>query len=832
MGTAGRDGGNIVIKAARGKWHFDLEKATNVQLGFRSLTLQGDRPSNAGGVRMNQSRLAMDQVTVDSCGRSGVLLEGIVRGGDVLGHFTDTTLQNNTRAMSITRPGGSVKDHYGAAAVFYGTTQVLGNRGGLGLSGPGFTLHDAKITFRGPAVFKDNIADTEPVSNGGAIYASFYSEINFTAPVTFSGNRAAFGGAIYLHAVRTDTGEGDSVLTATSTVTFENNTATVSNGGAIALGSSRALFDGECTFLQNTAAVAGGAIYASNLSYVALSQPVAFRGNKATTGGGIYMDTDSRFFSKSALQMRHNQAVHDPFGGSMEQQATAVPSKPKGGIESSVSTGVVATASTLTRPGTKLAEANAGLSMLVNRASATQPTEHFRPGCGGALVLSNRVTASFSGLTSFQTNTATTGGAVCALNSQIIIRGPTEFTGNVAGDAGALFITAVSPITATNTVTFADNHATSGSGGAMVTSQNVKGRFTQPVRFKHNSAATGSAGALFAGDGSVLRFDSLVEFHSNSAGTGGAVILLASNTSEIRADDAMHFMNNSAVNAGALLAEYASGSTGALRVKFLLVADNSAERLAGGLAVGCILEVAGHARFVNNIAGESGGALTVLGSATLHKACFISNKAATGAAMSVSGSVDLVTDNGLQNFFDNTDLDGGNTSTINIQPYKVTGREASITCNGQNPRPADSKSGKRIVVNGPLCDNNSCPPDTDVCSCPGGVTKYDVTTCSCAPPAGVVGITLSGSPVSDVSDGKYINFFLKLQVSSGTVDAVHYTVQIPNFLKYTGTPKDSKYMTTFAVHTMHYKYTSVASIICCLLLCSATTETTVHCACF
>ena len=116
---------------------------------------------------------------------------------------------------------------------------------------------------------------------GGAIYNSQSSTSDMLYSVdldnvTFSGNNAQKGGAIYNSA--------NSVLNATNALAFTGNSA--ENGGAVYNRGSFTALDGA-TFEANTATEDGGALY-NDANAIATFEGAAFTGNSAANGGAVY----------------------------------------------------------------------------------------------------------------------------------------------------------------------------------------------------------------------------------------------------------------------------------------------------------------------------------------------------------------------------------------------------------------------------------------------------------------------------------------------------------------------------------------------------------------
>lgn len=389
--------------------------------------------------------------------------------------------------------------------------------------------------------------------------------------------------------------------------------------------------------------------------------------------------------------------------------------------------------------------------------------------------------ASFTGTTTFSNNKADIGGAMTLYNSTTGFNRPVTFSGNVAQAAGAVFVTNYGAILATNTVLFDSNQATRQQGGAILFFTGG-GQFSKQVTFRGNSAKD-QGGAMFAGTSTYLVFESLVDLYGNSADTGGAIAINGQAAVSMEAKS-MHFRRNKATNGGA----FSSGvGRGNVTIGDLLVIQNTAKQSAGGMGIGNRLLVTGNAKFAGNSARQTAGAVFVVGgSLTLHKACFIGNRAPVGPAMTVAGRVNFNTSDGLQNFYQNTDLNGSVVPTIVIAPLQVQTKTV-ITCDGTNPRTRGGADGQLILVEGPLCDAQSCPTTATNCTCPAR-TRFMVATCSCGQdPSANVQVALTATS-SFIKLGGFVQLLLTLSAQTGTATTVQLTVDVPKVLSIVQAP--------------------------------------------
>jgi predicted outer membrane repeat protein len=149
-------------------------------------------------------------------------------------------------------------------------------------------------------LFDNNISS----SVGGAV-AAYNSFFDFTADsMTFTGNRAITGGAVYLK---------NSTATFTGNVLFDSNTASGASGGAVDVDGSNIAFNGNNISFKNNTAFSGngGAInvYQSTITINSLNE-INFSGNKAENdlGGAIYAEDSRMSFAAKTITFDNNTA--------------------------------------------------------------------------------------------------------------------------------------------------------------------------------------------------------------------------------------------------------------------------------------------------------------------------------------------------------------------------------------------------------------------------------------------------------------------------------------------------------------------------------------------
>lgn len=200
---------------------------------------------------------------------------------------------NIIRSIEQTYPGWEGIDSGAGGAIYLaggsatiGNVSFIGNRAEVvsptkESNGGAMFIQSAPSVTMQDVVFTSNYSATR----GGAIYNGD-SVVDIQGAAKFIGNESGSGGAIYMYDVT-----GTTVTNTGSGSIFEENKATVKNGGAVANYDSTLTVGTNNTFTKNTAAKDGGAIYNANFSGNAQTTVMggtAFSENSAQRGGAIY----------------------------------------------------------------------------------------------------------------------------------------------------------------------------------------------------------------------------------------------------------------------------------------------------------------------------------------------------------------------------------------------------------------------------------------------------------------------------------------------------------------------------------------------------------------
>jgi len=408
----------------------------------------------------------------------------------------DTTSYSAITTINFTANPRTLTSPYGERHFIAGSSSTVTFSGITfsGTDGGGVEVRDGTVTFTSCTF---TVCDAS--ENGGAILVSggTVSATNcaFTNNTATSGN----GGAVAV------TG-GSMTLEGAS---FTGNNAT--NGGAVY--SSSGLTVSAGTTFNTTGASSpntaerGGAIYIAG-GTATIGAQVGFTGDKADYGGAIYAASGTLNVTGEAVTFTDNEAVYD------------------GGV-------------LWTGSGSRVSFTGASLELSTNKAVS---------GDGGGIYVSANSTVTLSGSgTAFTGNTAeySKGGAVfMAGGSTVNLSGAMTFSGNTAGNGGAVYManarnaTSLN-ITGTEAVTFGQNDADT-SGGAIYAEANCDMLLEPEITFTGNQARNGNGGALWLAEAGQLP-EGTVIFSGNHAnkstasssteGSGGAIYVEGSDSS-------------------------------------------------------------------------------------------------------------------------------------------------------------------------------------------------------------------------------------------------------------------------------------------------------------
>lgn len=516
---------------------------------------------------------------------------------------------------------------------------------------------NSPIVIYGNVTFKNNVAEE---SSGGAIYTGGSLTIRNTE---FIGNSCRYsGGAIYHHYANADRDRRDLELT---DCTFKGNEASL--GGAVVLSAADAEFNGgtkavitNCLFAENKAAFSefgagnGGAVYVTRSSdaYITGSR---FENNVASTNAGalaIHSEANVRIkeSSFSGNQASYGGALYTSsksevsiIGASFEGNKAVCDAEGKGGNGGAIHTRDVSIIIKNTTLDGNSAENNGGGIYQVAISLKLEADVSFKNNAaavhGGAIYISyatqedgtkKGAVLEING-TSFEKNTALSGGAISARSESKLTVVGSSFVGNSTpgAEVGSEF------------------------GGGAIYANNSTLRFTDTA-FDGN--LSGYYGGVFRLDACVTTLSG-VEMQNSTGGTGGVIY---AGGGELKVEDVSLKNNVSALNGAIyvtrntleinrLTAEGNSGvNGGVLCVSKSAVATITASEFKGnsGTNGGVIFTEGGFVtigegnKFIENTA-KKGGAIDAINGATVSVvgSSFEKNEASSnGGALYVEGA--------------------------------------------------------------------------------------------------------------------------------------------------------------------------------------------------
>ena len=526
---------------------------------------------------------------------------------------------------------------------------VIGNGWLSSTTGTGYT-QGGKIVFAGATTFTDN--STNNVNGGGAIFnygmgnatspdIIFYDSANFTGnSVSASSNSVHAGGGAINHR--------NGMIVFNDSASFSGNES-ASQGGAI-ITAGDIIFNGTADFSDNTAGKSGGAL-AIKGGNTLFEGAASFTGNSAAGASAIYIGE-----SAATLTFRDSATFTD-------------------------NTGV----------GTLLNN-NSGANVAFDRgATFDKNTNTYN----GALVNAGSVSVSGGDLI-FTDNTGSNGGGLKNAGTVLVdTTGDILFQGNTTTNSAGAFDNGGKATFAASNVSFVQNSADAGYGGAIFNAGDITIHGTNNI-FSGNTAsdsgATKSGGGAIHNRGNTGTAELIVgtdtsinTFASNTSNAyGGAIVSRAfdgtGQDSLVTINGTTTFENNqSALDGGAIwnMASPDNGTTGSATIVFN-----------------------GDTVFRGNKSGGMGGALYNNDTVTF-------NGATTFAGNTANGTANDIHNDGTVNFNGDATLNGGITgtgtlnivsgTTMNIGTSSIT--QGAIALNGTLMATLRSGDTAQLVVN-------------------------------------------------------------------------------------------------------------------------------------
>ena len=527
---------------------------TNANISLSAVNFIGNTANDKGGALYNESDgiVAITKGSFGTSDKTGSVTNGnnAVYGGAIYNAGAITS-KSTTFAGNKAVHGGAIytkaSDNENIESNITLTSVTMKFNGvtsksGIDESPVGGAIYNAAYMNIASSTFTSNFAKD---GKGGAIYNSKDSVGLDLKKVTFTGNYAQYGNAIY----------NDGKI-GTISATFKSNITTTPNsaGGAIYNNASIEAIDGS-TFTLNQSAM-GGAIYNAEEATIAKINKVtignsAKNANTASYGGAIYNAGTISEITASKL----SRNVANISGGAIYNT----------GLISSI-VGTAMSYETSSSDGGAIY--NTGRIEYIDRTSALSSNKT-TGGNGGAIYNNGFQTEEaymqLSGMT-LSSNTAVNGNGGAIYNGEygeieflaaLVGTKPyyTTFKSNSAGyNGGAIYNAGHMTF---DSVTFTSNKSTSGNGGAIYNSGVLD--ITQTSTFTSNTAYDG--GAIYNAFGGKLTLDNVTfgnaknNKNANKATHNGGAIY---NAGELKLSNSVLSRNSSENHGGLIFAQAGS----------------------------------------------------------------------------------------------------------------------------------------------------------------------------------------------------------------------------------------------------------------------------------
>ena len=639
----------------------------------------GNSASASGGaISLTAGNVTLSGVSLGDGTRAG--RNSAVYGGAVsVGEDASLTLTGSSINMNSADLGGGI---YAEGTVTLTGDTITANNASSG--GAVYLTSAATLNVTGTETqaFNGNTASDE----GGAIYAgrdgSDEAMLNFSAPVSFSDNKAARGGAVWVRA-------GSQLSGIINAVTFTSNTADY--GGALYVAienTSTVTLDTSATwtFSGNKAAYDGGAIYTVQADVAVNGQEITGENTAERAGGFVYSGGEVTVTNSTISNQR-------------AEYAGAIYASSGAEITGSTFEGNRATINTRGEGlGGGVIYVIGELSVNDSHFESNRVTTSYPDHGGGAIFVSGDLEvagSTFEGnsYTNTNANTEGGGGAIYALgrmsftNSQFRkneVKGP---TGGGQGCGGAIYANN-STVNILNCY-FEDN-LSDFNGGAVYLSGNSETTLRYST-FYLNTTTNGNGGAVY-GQG-ILDMGTYDDRHNMS--NVGANYFIS---------------NNARRNGGAVCFNHRFNGQSQLRASYSMFTSNSTTNGQGGaIYIYNDTSAIESCTFTGNSASASsesaayGGAIymntTETNASTVTNSTFTDNKAygtgAWGGALYTYGTITLICNTFTHN--EATDRGGAvyvGSGTVSFTANIVVGNtsligndicnEAQITTSGYN----------------------------------------------------------------------------------------------------------------------------------------------------
>ena len=604
-------------------------------VNFSDVTLTNNIANEGGAIYNSDGTVTVNSSAFNSNGQKS---DGTViskNGGAV---YNKKTLKVG-ETSSVSFNGNSAKTSGGAIYNLNETTLVnvmstnnVANEGGAIYN----TGSSANISVNG-GTFNNNGKTSNGIvitTSGGAFYnvASGSLKIGDSSSVTFNGNSAENGGAIY------NIGNDSSVKTLNST--FKNNTADV--GGAISIKGGTVDVNGS-VFTNNgqksdgtLVTTNGGAIYNEGTLNVGKTSSVTFDANSAKNGGAIYNMSGSGSVNTSNSMFKNNVANE---GGAIYINGGTV--DVNGGVF--VNNGKKSDGTVITTNGGAIY--NEGV-LNVGKTDSVKFEGNSALASGGAINNNNESCVAELWSSKFVNNTANSSGGAIYVKGTVVSNG-NSFTNNgktknadetqtiVTQDGGAVYVAAGTFKTEKDK--FVCNAAIL-YGGATYIKEDAEFDATKVTFENVNKASRGGAVANFGtfiaeGGEFTGNIATPLKVDATNGSFGGAIY----NAGTVELTELV-FSDNMAIDECVYVDEETEEST----PRLFTDANGNLKGYSGGAIYNSKGEInANFVTFDNNFAEKYGGAVSNFGTFNATFPLFSNNSAATGGALQNAGVATL-----------------------------------------------------------------------------------------------------------------------------------------------------------------------------------------------
>ncbi len=564
--------------------------------------------------------------------------------------LTDSTFTGN-QALKTTGDGGAIFTSAALTLINTGFTgNTAGNNGGAINSSNSITINDAAGT-------QTSFTNNQAGQNGGAIYSTGslagFTNIAFSGNKAIAGNGGALwtnkavvlnggsftgntagnnGGAIYV------TDSGITVTLNSVTIGGSGNSNTAANGGGVYVdNSAKLVMNGTTAITYNIASQDGGGIYAKTGTLELNSGSISnnYAGSDTTTsasstggnGGGIWsavtLDIDGSV-NITGNTARTNAFGENGLGGGIYSSAnvtltsaTIDENKAKNGG------GIYMLSGTLSMTGSTISDNTADIDgggiyltgpALISTMETVTVSGNEATNNGGGIYYesSDAISLTMNNVTISNNTVDTTidscGGGMYIFSAETVeltIEGTSTISDNSGAAGGGIYVYAEDTITlnigdGTNAVTFADNNADIGGGGAIyvLLMNNVDPGASVDINIASGSVfdtnhSTTHGGAIvisadegavnidIAGTGTVFTGNNVGD--PSSYGQGGVFYLQVGKDIAMTIGDGTKFTSNWAQDVGGVL--YLTGDNITLDIgkNVLFEGNKSTEGIAGAI---------------------------------------------------------------------------------------------------------------------------------------------------------------------------------------------------------------------------------------------------------